>query len=406
MKKLLLLTILSGTMLALAACGGSGPPAAEAPTATPEAAQEAIPTRPDIRAIVLGEEYAGLPGAYCWLQAPNDVRCEPDPLDMQPDTTITVEAGDTVTFAVEGEEGMQPSALRAVLLDDTDDTGRPVEIDFGATDSADYEVDLEPGMHRVSVVAEFAGSGGDNNFVSSIFAIEVPMTVAEATEAPTATTAPPTSRPEETEAAAEETTVKPPAEATEEATEEQPVATATPEIPTATEAPSETPIPSPTTAPPTAVPSPTIAAPTLPPPSPTQAEPPSGGGEAVENAPAVVLINGGRAFQPSGMRYCYRDTSGSEVCVDSPASPESERILLNSGDTIRLDAEAGGPLTMTVILASSDLAQEYQRTELAGSSTAVSLHTISAAAGNYVLVVETTWPDSTATYYFRLQVVG
>ncbi|MBN1963003.1 MAG: hypothetical protein JW910_00050, partial [Anaerolineae bacterium] len=80
MKKALLLLCLAGFGVILAACGGTATPAAQQGT---PAADTAVPARPVIQMSMMGEDYAGMPGAYCWLQAADDIRCEPDPLDME-----------------------------------------------------------------------------------------------------------------------------------------------------------------------------------------------------------------------------------------------------------------------------------------------------------------------------------
>ena len=89
---------------------------------------------------------------------------------------------------------------------------------------------------------------------------------------------------------------------------------------------------------------------------------------------------------------------------DQPVSPSAEHIQINSGDTIRIDAAGVGPLALRVILASTDLNQQFQRADLPGGP--VSLQAFSGSPGSYILVIETTWPQGRATYYFRLQIVG
>lgn len=426
MIKKALYLFLVGTALVLAACGGGEPPAGETPvpgTAAPTA-EAAVPARPVIRLSADGAQHEGLPGAYCWLQAPNDIRCEPDPLNPQPESAVAVQAGQTVTFAVESEAG-PPAAFYAAFLDDLDADGDPLRVDFGSTSSADYAVNLAAGAHRVSVVAEFPNVSGDNSFVSSIFALDVATGIAaNLTPRPTATTAP--------FIAATEEIVLPTAEATEEptkdtaATEEVPdaaaelVATATAiaaqateiagagELPdlaatatailagaTATTASAEiaaTEMPLPT--------QPPTIAPMLP--GPTATMPLSV--DLSEWPPSVLVVNGGRQFRPAGLHYCYNAADGQEVCVDQPVSPSADHVQINSGDTIRIDAAGVGPLSLSVILASTDLSQQFQRADLPGSP--ISLQTFSGSPGNYVLVVETTWPQGQATYYFRLQIVG
>ncbi len=391
-----LVVILSAVVISLAACGGEAGPAAQPSAQTPATTAGPIPARPIIRMSALGEEHDGLLGAYCWLQAANDIRCEPDPLDLQPDTTVAVERGDVLTFTIQSDSGL-PGSFYATLLDDRDADGDPVVVDFGATASADYTIALDPGVHRFSVVAEYPDVGGDNSFVTTIFAIEVPTAVAAVpTPRPTATT-PPTAAPGVTVTATEVLAPSP------KAPTEVPTTIPTPVLPT--EAPTEVPTEVPTQMPATEPP-PTAALPTpiTVPPSAVPTSAPAPGVDFAQNPPAMVVVNGGRRFLPSGTQYCYRDASGREVCVDAPASPESERILVASGDTIRLDAEGTGPFSMTITLSSSDRSQEFQRVELPGSN--ISLYTIVGNPGNYVLVIDTVWPEGTATYYFRLQIVG
>jgi hypothetical protein len=380
------LLIFSAAVIILAACGGGAQPAAQPTVATPAAGAGAIPARPVIRMSALGEEYDGLPGAYCWLQAPNDIRCEPAPLNPEPDTAVSVALGDVLTFTIEDGPGL-PGAFYATLLGEEDADGDPLVINLGSANSAEYTVNnLNPGTHRFSVVAEYPDVGGDNSFVTSIFAVEVPTSVVAAvTPRPTATT-PPT----------------PVVAATGEPTEAQlqPTKAETEEtLPTAE--PTEVP-----TAVPTLPPSPTVVLPTpttAPPPVLPTNTPASNVGVA-ENPPAVAVINGGRQFLPDGTRYCYRDANEREVCVDAPASGAAERILVGPNTTLRIDAEGSGPYSMVISLYNSDLSQQLQRQDLPGSN--VSLYTVIGEPGNYVLVIDTVWPESTATYYFRLQIVG
>jgi hypothetical protein len=379
MKKLHLF-LLIGLVLALAACGGNAEPttdqeAAGAPTNTTEPVQ--IPARPVIHLTAQDRTYNGLQGAYCWLQAANDIRCEPDPLNMAPADSVPVESGETLTFTVDGETG-SPAAFYATLLDDKNTEGNPIVVDFGSSTSADYVVALEPGTHRLSVVAEYPEVGGDNTFVTTIFAVTVPEAVVEV---PTET---PTQVPEATEAPTEEPVIEP---------TKAPIVAAT-----ATLAPTVTPPPPvlPTTAPQGTLPT---ALPTAAPPT---ALPVEAGGEAAP--PAVVVINGGQTFLPAGTEYCYSAAGVGETCAETPVSPESEYILVNNGDTLRIDAADGGPETMIISLHSNDLTTEFQRVTIPGN--AVSLHTISGTPGNYVLQIEAVWPGGEATYYFRLQIVG
>ncbi len=396
MKKALL-SILIGVMFILAACDGPAPAATPPSAETPTASEEPVPGRPAIRLSAMGEVYEGLPGAYCWLQAPNDIRCEPDPLVMEPEQTIQVAPGDTITLMVDSEVG-PPAEFYATFLDDEDPDGDPIVQDFGSTTMAEYTVNLDPGVHRIDVVAEFPEVEGENSFVTTIFALEVPAGVAvQITPRPTATTLPPTPAPAETEEPKPET----PAPLVE--TPTMTLQVLTPEIATQAASPSPTPpLAEPSNTPAPAAPTATSAPPTPIPTPGVMVE----AGELAAAPPEVIVINGGRRFMPTGLQYCYREAEGGEVCVDQPISPEGERILLNSGDTLRIDAAQGGPPAMAVTLRSTDLSQEYQRTELTGNATAISLHTITGAPGNYTLVVEADWPQGTATYYFRLQIMG
>ncbi len=437
MKKALYLFLI-GAALMLAACGGGASPAPTEETPASGAAipttAAAVPARPVIRLSADGALHEGLPGAYCWLQAPNDIRCEPDPLDPQPETAVPVQTGQTITFAVESEAG-PPAAFYATFLDDLDADGDPLLVDFGGTSSADYTVNLAAGTHRVSVVAEFPDVSGDNSFVSNIFALDVAAGVAaNLTPRPTATTAPPLAATEEialpTTAVTEEPTKD--ITATEElpdaaadlaatataiaagvqevaATDEVPdlAATATAILTGATETADANALQA-TSAAATQVAAAEVPLPTQPPttapvlPGPTATLPLSV--DLSEWPPSVLVVNGGRQFRPAGLHYCYNAADGQEICVDQPVSPSAEHIQINSGDTIRIDAAGVGPLSLSVILASTDLSQQFQRTDLPGSP--ISLQTFSGSPGNYVLAVETTWPQGRATYYFRLQIVG
>jgi cell division septation protein DedD len=364
--------LLTGLMFILAACDSNAEPAPDQGAvgeATESVEAQPVPARPGIRMSVADTSYVGLAGAYCWPQAANDIRCEPDPLDLTPAETIAAESGDMLTFSVISESGA-PAAFYATLLDDTDKDGAQVVVDFGPVSEAEYEVDLDSGPHRFSVVAEFPGASGDTSFVTTIFAVEIPESVAEV---PTATTEPtqqpPTAAPTEVVEITEEATEEPTAEAAEKPTE-QPTAEIQP-----------TPVPPPTTVPPTV--------------------PPPVSGTEEMRPPAVVIINGGNRYLPSGIEYCMADT---DSCVDIPATAGSERLLIMSGVTLRIDAENNGPESMTVSLRSTDLSAEFQRDTIPGN--AVSLHTVSGNPGNYVLHIEAQWPDGVASYYFRLQITG
>lgn len=407
MNKTLLLIICAAAIL-MTACGGDTQPATQAtavPTSAAAAASPAgpVPVRPVILMNVLGEAYDGLLGAYCWLQAANDIRCEPDPLDMMPDNTVPVLSGDVLSFAIQGDAG-PPSAFYATLIDDRDADGDPVMIDFDSPDDATYTVDLDPGTHRLNVVAEYEEVGGDNTFVTTIFSIDVATSVAAVpTPRPSATgrptTAPTTDETKPTDAPAQITTA-----ATEAMTEE---IEATTEVAVTDMATRVAPTSLPTTMPtiqPTSVPT-TLPAQSPPPsPIPPATTAPASGGELAASPPEVLVINGGRQFLPSATRFCYRDAGGREVCVDAPASADSERVLVGNNSTIRIDSAGDGPLSMVFILGSSDQSEEFQRVEMPGSN--VALFTISGEPGNYTLTIDTVWPEGTATYYFRLQIVG
>jgi len=402
--------------LLLAACTTTAPATDTAPDAqvnanTP-AAMETIPPRPEIEMLTGGQTVMGLSGAYCWLQATNDIRCEPDPLNLEPAQAVEVAPGDTLTFSLQGQSSI-PGAFYAVLLDDADGA-EPPRVEFGAVTSADYEVDLGPGVHRFDVVAEFPDISGDNSFVSYVFAVEVPEGVVEApTEAPTemATEEPtlmasPTEQPATvtpTEAVTEAETAVTPMEA---ATEAETAVAAKPtegaeievsEEPTEVMA-SSTPEPSPTVPP-----TPTLAATEPPSPTPPPTATPQTVPEFGADIPSVVVVNGGQTYVASGAQICPPDAQGEADCISQPASPDSERIQVANGDTLRIDLAGDGPSSLSVALNNNSLTAEINRLELPGS--AIVLYTIDAPAGNYVLVVTAVWPDTgVATYFFRLQI--
>lgn len=381
MRKTLLLVLLSAVLI-LTACAGDTPTPNQGAlddTSSPAGDSDTVPARPTIQMNAGDDVFDGVSGAYCWFQAANDIRCEPGPFDPQPEAVAQVEQGDTLTFAI-GSENSIPTTVSATLLDDMSDDGSPIVIELDSDLATDYEVDLDAGMHRISVLAEFAATESDTNFITTVFAVNVAEAVAMA---PTETAPPPTAtdEPEPTEAASEEPTEIPATdepEATEEATEEPT------EEPTATEPP-------PTAVPPTAtaVPSPTAIPPTEAPAMPAM------------TVPEVLVVKGSSVFQPVGTNYCPSDAEG---CEAYSGSMPDQQITLVSGDTVRIDSADGGPSQMTFVLTNTGQTEEFDRLAIPGNS--IALYTVSAEPGTYLLAIETTWPDATATYYFRLEITG
>ncbi len=414
MKNLSLLITFIAILIMLAACGGQTEPPVDLQVLnTPST--EAVPARPVITMTAGEQEYTGLPATYCWPQAANNVRCEPDPMNLQPATTVDVATGEQLTFTVASETGI-PALFYATFLDETDASGKPVEVDFGNTDSTAYTVDLGGGVHRVRLTAEYPGDNGDIHFVTYVFAVQVPQEVAEVpTQEPTATLEP-TREPTATAAPTEvlmQPTEEPTASAeptdTPEATPGKPTpgATETPVVPTPTVVVEPTTQPVEPTTPPTAIP-PTEVATALPTTAPPTPVPPGAGagGAGLADIPEVVVVNGAVTFPPSGVAVCTPDAAGALACVEQPAAPGSDRIRVSDGDTLRIDLAEGGPAAMAISLVSSDGSRELDRYELPGGS--IALYTVMAGApGNYTLKVATTWPDSReVNYFFRLQVQG
>ncbi len=362
--------ILLSAILVLAACT-TAPPPAEQTAGTGVTTPAAVPARPAIQ-LRAGETITtGLAGAYCWLQAPNDIRCEPDPLDMQPETILAVSQGDIVTFTVDSELG-PPEHLYIRLLDDLDAQGAPTELELPAPPPAsmDYQVDLDPGTHRLALVAEYPILEGETGFVSAIFALNVAAAVAAA---PTET---PVIKPTEPPATLEPTATAEAAAAIE---------------PTATEPPAPTGTPVPTEVPPTPTQPPTA---TQPPPTPTPQV----------AAPVVVVVRGRTILQPYSVNFCSLGQDGSRTCSDYATAGEDTPLEVNSGDTIRIDSAEGGPRSMTITLLNTARTREFGRLQIPGNP--IALYDVTVAPGSYVLRVETDWPQATAIYEFRLEVTG
>lgn len=381
MKKALLLVILSA-VLALTACTGETPSTDQGAIDNPAPAGDSdiVPARPTIQLNAGNEVYDGVSGAYCWFQSVNDIQCELGPVDPQPETTVQVEQGDILTFTISSEDGA-PTALRATLLDDTTGDDAPAVIELDSDLAADYEVDLDAGLHRISVVAEFTATDTDTNFITTVFAVEVAESMAMA---PTAT-----DEPEPTDEPTEEPTEVPATEepeATEEPTApptEEPTATDVPPTATATSRPTQAPAtatsrPSPSPVPPTA----SLAMP-------------------VVEAPEVVMVKGSSVYSPVGVTYCPTEA---DTCEPITGEAPDQQIALMAGDTVRIDLADGGPSQMEFVLTNTGQTEEFDRLALRGNTLA--LYTIPVEAGDYLLAIETTWPDATATYYFRLQITG
>ncbi len=361
MKRTLSLILSVFLIVLITACtGDSTTPSPEPQAAAPGNQETVIPAKPVIRLSITGEACDGLAGAFCWLQAANDIRCEPDPAELLPSDPITIEQGETVTITVASELGA-PDALHATLLDDPDANNVPIVITFEPSESVDYTVDLGAGQHRLNMVAEYKTLESDTSFVSTVFALEIPAAVVVKIE-PTAV--PPTAEP---------TVAEPTATIAAEPTE------APTEVPPQVE-PTEIPA---TAVPPTAVPQPTT--------KPAEGPLP----------PTIVVVNGSSQFLPSGTEYCVTQ-NGAETCAEIPGSARSMRILVKNGDTVRIDAQEAVPATLRIALKSNDLSQEFDSVELPGN--AMALHTINGAAGSYVLVISAEWPEGTAIYYFRVQI--
>lgn len=405
MKRTTLFLLVATLLLAACTMAAPQPEATQAPaaaqetksappanaTAAPETAitpNATLVPRPVIDLLIGDQTVTGLPAASCWLESANDIVCQPDPADLTGIDATTITAGDNLTFAIQGTAGT-PAAFYLNLLNEKAG-GEPIRIDFGTVSSAQYIPNLEPGIHRMAVVAEYPLDSGDTSFVSAIFAIEVPQVLAEApTVAATPTVAQPTASPAQetkpTEASAAMNTPTPAA------TTAAPTETPTEVSPTVPPSPTPPPPPTarPTEVPATAIPSPTIA--------PTEG--PAGAG----NIPEVIAVNGGQNYVPSAVEFCPQGAA-EDACTEFPATAQSERILVANGDTIRIDLASPGPSSISLALANNSLSQELNRTDLAGST--IALYTVSGNAGNYILVVSAQWPNGVATYYFRLQIQG
>lgn len=362
-----------------------------------------VPGRPTIQMNADDAAYEGLEGASCWFQAVNDIRCEPGPLDPAPEDVASVMPGDILTFTVGGESA--PSRVTATLLDNLDEGGQPAVIMLGSEMAADYEVALEAGLHRISVVAEFSATETDTNFVTTIFAVNVGAALAlEPTETPTEVPSAPTDTPAVTDIPTEVPTEV--AEPTQEPTdlpptEEQAAALPPTDIPTVEPTavpPTLPPTQPPTVVPPSPVPSPTRAAPTAVPPT---AAPAAADSSLAGNVPEVVVVKGDNRYEPVGVEFCVAD---SEDCQTLTGSAPDAQITLAQGDTVRIDLAEGGPARMAFLL--TDTAQTRVLDEIALRGNTVGLYTVTVDPGTYLLLIRAEWPAAVATYYFRLQITG
>jgi hypothetical protein len=429
-----LLAVLTGVMLAAAACGNTSD----------------IPDRPVVKIQVGETTYEEDVYSYCWPEAEDNLACDLDAAALaQPETIVDVSGTDEVRFVIDGEAD-PPVRFTAALLD-----GPGGVQNLGTGTEAVYPVGLQDGLYRVQVNAEYADIEGQPGYVSYVFGLNVtgaavavastPTPTASttpteaATETPTvtltaiatATTAPtltatatalPTEAPTEeaevteaptkeaamTEAPTEEAAMTEEVEETEEAEvsatpadeEETPVveASATPTrirpsstpTPTQTARPSATPLP-------TLIPQPTTA-PTL--------TPDTGTGPAVEDVPEVPALSlnfGGRIYEPVGYQYCQRAASGERVCVEQPQPGTSTRsISLLRGAAAQIMVTGPRPDEVRIEYLTESGVPTGQPELRPGDN--ITLLTVLPEPGAYILAVRVQWTEEDATYFFRVAV--
>lgn len=384
MKRVSLLVLLSAVLVLTACTAETGAPG-QAPLGDDAENMAAVPGRPTIQMTVGDTVYDGLASAFCWFQAANDIKCEPGPLNPEPSEVISVNPGDMVTFAV-GSETDIPTRLTVTLLDDIGMSGDPQVIELENALAADFTINLDTGPHRLSVVAEFSATESDINFVTSVFAVEVAAALAMEP-----TTEPATDQPAATDLPTEEPT---------EAPTEEPTAAAT-----ATSLPTEVPATdAPTALPPTAVPTtvpPTRAPSATPAPRPTSTPTSAPVQAPALSAPQVVIVKGDDRYTPSSVEVC---SSAGEDCTTISNAESAPAVSLLQGDTVRVDSADGGPASMIFTVTSLSGTQVLDRVDIPGNP--VALYTATTAPGSYLLKLETVWPSTSVTYYFRLEITG
>ncbi len=417
MKRLTVLALI-GVMLALVALGGgSTVQPLIAALQTPAAALP--PTPPAIKVNIGGAALEGALKGFCWPRPSPQPACnfvdEP-----APPPAIPVKEGDALVFVIEPPVGA-PIAFTAVLPDDIDAGGAARQVNLLSVNGTFKVEGLKEGPHRIDVQASYPASAvGAQYFTEYLFLLSVgssaPATAA-ATEPPTPAVTPEVT-PVETVAATAAPTVEvtlPPTpaatlEVTPEATPVETVApTAAPtESPTPIPVITATPMTLPTETPvPTETPTSVIVAtptpvPTQPPAPPATATPVSGIAAAGVNVPDLLLIVGGRNFEPVAVSACTRNPDGSQVCVDRPLRPTVSRVQAAPGTVAQINFKGPRPASVSANLFNNDGITLLNKQALAPDN--LVLYTLPTATASYVLSVEIVYSGGKASYFYRLTI--
>lgn len=401
------------------------PTAAPATSAAANTGSAALPsTRPTIHATLKGTEVQGIAGSYCWPDASPQCDFQDDP---QPTTPINVASGDTIAFTID-PASPTPTNLMGTLLDDKTADGDLKTVDLTASEGS-FTVDstLTSGSHRLAVEAIYVGSiQGNKPFVTTVYLLTMGGTAATGAGTPAAVS---------TQAAAPTTaaTTQPtlavstatPVAPTETPTTQAPVqpsvaatfipvtaaaTVATTAAPTATQVPPTVPptvaptIP-PTTAPPTA----SNGTPGQPPAAVTVVVTAETSGTelppiSTATVPPLQLIVGGRNYDFIAVNACAVGAGGSTLCVNQPANANAPRVVALPNDAAQIAFQGPRPTAIQVSILTSDGVKTISSTALPPDN--LSLYTLPANAGSYVLAIEITYPSGKATYYYRLDITG
>ena len=131
---------------------------------------------------------------------------------------------------------------------------------------------------------------------------------------------------------------------------------------------------------------------------------PSAGEIAVlpENVPPLNIQQGGRVFNPVGFQYCERAASGERYCVEFPGGGQAQRTTMSRGSALEIQVEGERPTLIEVAYRSDEGLPTGQPETRLGDN--VSLFTVTAEPGTYILAIHVTWSYQDATYYFQVNI--
>lgn len=331
--------------------------------ATVAAGQDAQPvfSQPVITLEIGTENYSGVLGDYCWLKAPEDIDCGYPA--RQPISSAIAVAPDTQVLVRLLTDAGAPTRFTATFLDSRRPDGDVRAVDLALGEDAQLPLDGLTGLQRVDIIAQYASTSGDENFVLYSFLLDVstqgavsdPQTVVEPTQLPIVE--------QPTEALV---VVEPP--------------TQLPEVmPTAV----------------AAVPVESAGSPST----------PLLTGDSVTftvaRPPALVLRGASETFEPIAQAYSARDPRGATLRVDEPVAPSGRRLTVPSGGFFVIASPVPADLFQVTVL--QDDQQVVSRGVVPGDRLA--RYALNVPAGNYLIAVEATFPSGTVVYTFRVAVV-